>query len=378
MNLVFLQTDLMKYAIGLNIFVLLFIFVFVLANKKRLKDVFADWLDYPGHTIIGTKRRVLIVSLLFVVFCLLTLVFLQPVLVESYFKDRKEAVKIVFLLDVSPSSLAEDMEIDPSFGIERLKELSNRDIEQSNGMITVSRLTYAKTEIIKTVDHLKKQGHGDKVALVIFADIAFGVIPFFISDYASLFRTLSEIDDAYIWQGIAPGSNFGRAIYEGLKLLDEKDKSQQILIMLTDGEREEDKVEEAEEFYREAILYYQERREYPIYIFGIGDSSEKSPIPIYNSQGDFTGEYDVFKAGKKKGQIVLTSPDPEFLQEVERDLRAELTMADKNTSLKDELLKVLNEERSVVGKKKVDTVTPITNKILGVCAFLFFVILIII
>jgi len=380
-SFVFEQVHLLKHAIVLNLFILFLLFLSLLISRNRVKKSFGAWLNHDGHSILSFKKRFSIAGLLVVCFCLLNLILLKPIFVESQMVDKTESVKIAFVLDGSPSMLAEDAEFDVvSFGIERFKELSNRNlrfVEEKD--FKINRLSYAKAEIIKTLDYLKRRRLKDEIVLVVFADKAFSLIPYFTSDYNLVFTILSEVDDYFIWHGMVPGSNFGRAVYKGIGLFKEKDQSRQILILLTDGEREEKKLTELDELYRQFLAYYFEKeRNYPVYIFGVGDSTKDSPIPLYDERGNWTGEYDVWLDGPKKGKIVMTSPDPLFLKEVQEDLNAEFIMASKGASLKDEILNVLQKERKVIGKEKISNKRSLEKEFSIVVMILFIFILVLI
>lgn len=343
--------------------VLFLLFILFWLRRRRLSRFYGKWFTAPHHLLPNRGREILLISLLAAVISALGLLALDPQKTEKVTIDKKEGVRLVFVLDVSPSMLAEDTpfkEID--FDPVRYTTLCNRKDKEP---LYISRLCLAKISIVKLLDEMRSKKSGDRIALVVFADEPYAILPIFTGDYDLIFRKLEDIDDWFVWKGVKAGSNFGKGIYEGLSLFDFKDKKEKVMIMLTDGEREKQKLSEVESFYRQAVLYYREKGNVAIYVAGLGDPAEKSLIPIYDDEGNPTGQFDVFKKGSEKGRFVKTSPDPEFLQKMaHRDLGGEFLMPRSGSELKEELASLIDRKRKIITQEKKIKTTSLRDHFL--------------
>lgn len=169
----------------------------------------------------------------------------------------REGTDVVIALDVSKSMLAED--------------------------VAPSRMLKAKHEILKLLEQLR----GDRVALVPFAGAAFVQVPLTL-DYGALGSMLNSLDPGMIPQ---PGTAIGDAIKQARKAFRSESKAQKILILITDGEDQENgAVTEAKEAAKEGVL-----------IFTVGMASpEGAPIPEKDDAGRVMG----YKQASGSGTVI--------------------------------------------------------------------------
>lgn len=182
---------------------------------------------------------------------------------------KREGIDIIIALDLSNSMLCED--------------------------IRPSRLESAKNEILKFVSGLK----GDRVGLVAFAGTALTHCPL-TTDYGAV-KLLVKImgTDLVPEQGTAVAD----AITQAQKSLKGEETTSKVLIIITDGEDQE---EEAVEIAKSAA----EESGIKIYTVGLGTPAG-APIPIKDANGRAAG----FKRGKT-GEIIVTRLNEELLEQI--------------------------------------------------------------
>lgn len=179
---------------------------------------------------------------------------------------RREGVDIVIALDTSRSMLAQDLK--------------------------PNRLTRAKLAI----EDLLAQLHGDRVGLVAFAGSAFVQCPLTL-DYRAFAESLRAVNVGIIPKG---GTAIGEAISTGVQAFEAHQSKYEALILITDGEDHDGKVEDAAKQAAE--------RGIKIYTVGIG-TTDGELIP----SGDATG------AGflkDRKGNVVKSRLDDSSLKTV--------------------------------------------------------------
>lgn len=213
------------------------------------------------------KRQVLKASLLLLNISFLILALMRPQIGTKLETVKREGQDIVIALDVSKSMLAEDMK--------------------------PNRLQKAKHEIAGLIDRFK----GDRVGLVAFSGEAFVQCPLTL-DYGSAKIFLDIMDAETI---PIPGTKIGEAIKASINAFNRKERTNKILILITDGEdHESDPLDWAKEAKKEGII---------IYTVGIG-SIEGVPIPENPSE---TGKG--FKKSED-GNIVISKLDEITLEKV--------------------------------------------------------------
>lgn len=179
---------------------------------------------------------------------------------------HREGVDVVVALDTSRSMLAED--------------------------VKPNRLERAKLAI----EDLVKQLHGDRVGLVAFAGSAFIQCPLTL-DYAAFAESLHAVNVGIIPKG---GTSLHEAITSGIEAFEGHEGKHAALILITDGEDHEGKLDEAAQQAAE--------RGIKIYTIGIG-TSEGDLIPLtVNGQSTFLKD--------RRGQVVKSRLDDEALKKI--------------------------------------------------------------
>ena len=191
---------------------------------------------------------------------ILALFFLILALARPQFGNRIETVKregqdIIVALDVSLSMLAQD--------------------------IRPSRLEKAKLEIASMLDLLQ----GDRIGLIAFAGEAFLLCPLTL-DYGAARMFLSAMGPDLI---SLQGTSIAEAVEKSLQAFEQQEKTNKILILITDGEDHSGRVSQAAEKAAEAGVI--------VYAVGIG-SPAGIPIPLRESGGGFKKD--------ENGNLVLT------------------------------------------------------------------------
>ena len=181
---------------------------------------------------------------------------------------EREGVRIMVVLDISQSMLAQDTK--------------------------PSRLDRAKLEIIDLMGRLD----GDEVGLVLFSGSSFIQLPL-TGDYATARRFVEGSRPRIISR---PGTVIGKAIDTALLGFDPDRTGEKVILLMTDGEdRETDPVAAARRADEDGVL---------IYVVGFG-SAAGQPIPVYSSRGALTG----YKRDAN-GEMVLSRLDEDTLRRV--------------------------------------------------------------
>jgi len=184
---------------------------------------------------------------------------------SHYQEVSREGVDIMILVDVSRSMMVED--------------------------VKPNRLERARREII---DFLKVI-QGDRVGLVAFSGAAFVQCPLTL-DYAALQMFLTALQPGLI---PVPGTDMGAALEAGLSAFDFKTGTDKVILLITDGEDNENRgLEAARKAAKKGIK---------IFIFGIGEPSG-GPVPEDDGKGGFKKD--------KEGKLVLSKLDEETLKDM--------------------------------------------------------------
>ncbi len=235
-------------------------------KKKRATEQFADGdllkrlapEDHKGSPFL--KGLLLLFSLGALVFSLA-----GPRWGSHYQEVSRKGVDIMILVDVSTSMMVED--------------------------VKPNRLERARREIID----LLKVVQGDRVGLVAFSGTAFVQCPLTL-DYAALEMFLSAIEPGLI---PVPGTDMGAALEVGLSAFDFKTATDKVILLITDGEDNENRgLEAARKAANKGIK---------IFVFGIGEPSG-GPVPADDGKGGFKKD--------KEGKLVLSRLDEETLKDI--------------------------------------------------------------
>ena len=249
---------------------LIAVFVYwALVRKKKLINRFGDLplimknAPYISFARQGTKATLLLVSMVLIVVALARLQFGTHLELL-----KREGIDIVVAMDVSNSMLARDMK--------------------------PNRLEKAKQEIQSILDRLQ----GDRIGLVVFAGEAFIQCPLTL-DYASATFLLRAIDQNSV---SIQGTSLTAALDKANQAFNQQEKKHKVLILLTDGEdQEEGAIQTAEELRKNGIK---------VYTVGIGNPAGE-PIPMFDRTGNQVG----FKKDQN-GEVIMTSLDEMALQKI--------------------------------------------------------------
>lgn len=187
---------------------------------------------------------------------------------EEVREVEREGVQVMVALDVSQSMLAED--------------------------IKPNRLERAKLEISDLMERLG----GDEIGLVLFSGASFIQLPL-TSDYGTARTFLDGARPGVISQ---PGTNIGDAVRTAMSGFDENSNSQQVIVLITDGEAHDpDAISAVQAAADQGVIFY---------TIGFG-SQEGVPIPEYDAAGQPVGFVT-----DRNGEVVLSRLDEQTLQEI--------------------------------------------------------------
>jgi len=279
--------------------------------KQRVRslgsqDVFAGKLmpDYrPGEA--ANRLIFLILAML----CFITAL-ARPQWGESAKKIERKGTDILFLLDTSLSTLADD--------------------------VKPNRMEVAKNKIKTIVRHLK----GDRVGLVVFSGSAFLQTPFTL-DYAAFFLFLDAVRVGHVPD---PGSSLGASFQFVLKIFPQEELKHKVLILMTDGEDTAGGMDEA--------LLALEQAHIRVYCVGMGTEAG-GPIPLRDNAGRQTG----FKKDRS-GEIVITRLNPPLLEKIARQTGGLFLP----TTASDQDVEVLLKHIGVSGARKIKEQTVIEKE----------------
>lgn len=184
---------------------------------------------------------------------------------SHYQEVTQKGVDIMILVDVSPSMLVKDIEPD--------------------------RLERARREILDFLRVIQ----GDRVGLVAFSGAAFIQCPLTL-DYGALQMFINVLRPDLV---PVPGTDLGAAIEAGLSAFDYKSETDRVILLITDGEDNENLGLKAA---RKAA-----EKDVKIFVFGMGDPSG-GPIPASDGKGGFKKD--------QKGKLILSKLEEQGLREI--------------------------------------------------------------
>lgn len=189
----------------------------------------------------------------------------------SKLKDvKREGSDLMICLDISNSMLAQDL--------------------------SPNRLDRAKLAIENMINKLQ----GDRLGIVVFAGEAYVQLPI-TTDYSSAKLFLESINPRII---STQGTNIGAAINKAVESFGKDDGKGKAIIVITDGENNEEANESALDAAEEAA-----KNNIVIHTIGVGS---ESGVPIPNV---INGVVNGYKKDKD-GNTVVTKLDPKILQEI--------------------------------------------------------------
>ncbi|MFH2036034.1 MAG: VWA domain-containing protein [Candidatus Zixiibacteriota bacterium] len=253
----------------ISVVILAIFYIWSIRRKKKILARFGDLFlllktsPYISFARQGGKAALLLFG---IVFSVLTLSQFQCGTHMEMMK--RQGIDLIVAIDVSNSMLAEDMK--------------------------PSRIAKARQEVRGILDRLE----GDRIGLIAFAGEAFVQCPLTL-DYSAAEIFLDVIDVGLIPQ---QGTAIGAAIEKAQDAFESKEKKHKVMILLTDGEdQNQSALSAAEEARKEGIK---------IYPIGIG-SPVGEPIPFYDRQGNRSG----FKKDRS-GEVIVTKLDEITLQKI--------------------------------------------------------------
>lgn len=245
----------------------LLVFLQIVAKRRRRKHLaaFADQDLLPRLGPVELKSRT-IVRGAFVVLAVGLMIFSMagPQWGEHFQEVVQKGVDIIVCVDVSASMLVEDAK--------------------------PNRLERAKREVADLINVVG----GDRLGLAAFSGAAFLQCPLTL-DYQALLMFLSQLNPDLI---PVPGTDLGSAIDVAMAAFDEKTATDKVILLLTDGEDNEETGLNAAEKASDANI--------KVFVFGIGDPAG-GPVPI--AQG---GGFE--KDGQ--GRMVLSKLDEDNLRRI--------------------------------------------------------------
>jgi Ca-activated chloride channel family protein len=321
----------MDFSIGnfwyLFLLLLLPVAAILLYNFKKWKlekqNVFAE-AKFQSELFQNDGRFSKIMPLLyFLAVLFLVLAMVDLLSGKKEMKVKQKTSSVIFLLDVSNSMNAQDVQ--------------------------PSRLELAKSLIINSIQNL----HDGKVGVVVFAGDAESIMPL-TSDYSAADTYLSPLETSIIGR---QGTDFLKAVEVAAKKFKDIPKGGRKIILISDGEDNEGNDEAAlEEAKKEGIT---------INSVGIG-SDEGAPIPVYEF-----GQLMGYKTDSNN-ETIITKRQTESLMSMAYETNGEYI---DGNNLNASIAKIIN-----ILKKKGDAETTVNTQsaihyyqwFLAIALFLFF------
>lgn len=180
---------------------------------------------------------------------------------------KREGIDIIFAVDVSKSMLAED--------------------------VAPSRLEKSKQLVSQIINNLGN----DRIGIIAYSGSAFPVLPI-TTDYSVAKMFLQSMNPGMI---SAQGTSIDQAITLATTFIDKKDKTNKLLIIITDGEDHSDSAQDAAE----------EAKKLGLKILTIGVGTEKGgTIPLKRN-----GVVESFQRDQE-GEVVITKRNAEVLKTI--------------------------------------------------------------
>ena len=248
--------------------VLTALFLYIQFWKRKKQREFGD-LDLLKQLSPekSTFKPVLKFIVILVAFACLIIGLVNPKIGTKLETVKREGIDIVFAIDVSKSMLAED--------------------------VAPSRLEKSKQLVSQIINQLGS----DRIGIIAYSGSAFPVLPI-TTDYGVAKMFLQNMSPEMI---SAQGTSIDQAITLATTFIDKKDKTNKLLIIITDGEdHSENSVDAAEEAQKAGMK-----------IITVGVGTEKGgPIPIKRN-----GIVESFKRDAND-EVVITKRNAEVLASI--------------------------------------------------------------
>ena len=283
--------------------ILVVLFLYVQFWKRKKQKEFGDLdLIQKMSPEKSTFKPILkmVLFLLGLTFIIIGLV--NPKMGTKVEKVKRQGIDIVFAVDVSKSMLAED--------------------------VAPNRLEKSK----QLVSQLINQLGSDRIGIIAYSGSAFPVLPM-TSDYAVAKMFLQSMNPGMI---SSQGTSIDQAIdLANSKFFDKKDKTNKLLILISDGEDHTDNAETAAE----------DAQKNGIKIITIGVGTEKGgPIPLKRN-----GVVESFQRDKDD-QVVVTKRNAEILSKIAKSSKGGYIDGNSTKVVVDYVKKVIdNTEKTEFG-----------------------------
>jgi Ca-activated chloride channel family protein len=254
------------FLIAIPVLAMLFLYVQYWKRKKQREFGDFDLLKKlsPEKSIFKPVLK-LVVFLLALTCLIIGLV--NPKMGTKLETVKREGIDIVFAIDVSKSMLAED--------------------------VAPSRLEKSKQLVSQIINNLGN----DRIGIVAYSGSAFPVLPI-TTDYSVAKMFLQGMNPGII---SAQGTSIDQAINLATTYIDKKDKTNKLLIIISDGEDHSEASTDAAE----------EAKKLGLKIITIGVGSEKGgPIPLKRN-----GVVQSFQRDQND-EVVITKRNPAVLKEI--------------------------------------------------------------
>jgi Ca-activated chloride channel family protein len=245
---------------------LLFLYVQYWKGKKQREFGDLEMIKKlsPEKSVFKPVLKLIIV-LLGLAFLIIGLV--NPKIGTKLETVKREGIDIVFALDVSKSMLAED--------------------------VAPSRLEKSKQLVSQIINNLGS----DRIGIIAYSGSAFPVLPI-TTDYSVAKMFLQGMNPGII---SVQGTSIDQAINLATTFIDKKDKTNKLLIIITDGE----------DHSNEAVDAAEEAKKMGMKIITVGVGTEKGgPIPLKRN-----GVVESFKRDAND-EVVITKRDSEVLKNI--------------------------------------------------------------
>ncbi|RKS01003.1 VWA domain-containing protein [Flavobacterium sp. 102] len=254
------------FLIAIPVLAMLFLYVQYWKRKKQREFGDLDLLKKLSPEKSVFKPVLKLVIILLALTCLI-IGLVNPKMGTKLETVKREGIDIVFAIDVSKSMLAED--------------------------VAPSRLEKSKQLVSQIINNLGS----DRIGIVAYSGSAFPVLPI-TTDYSVAKMFLQGMNPGMI---SSQGTSIDQAINLASTFIDKKDKTNKLLIIISDGEdHSEASVEAAEEAKKLGLK-----------IITIGVGSEKGgPIPLKRN-----GVVETFQRDQND-EVVITKRNPDVLKEI--------------------------------------------------------------
>jgi Ca-activated chloride channel family protein len=254
------------FLIVIPIMAMLFLYIQFWKRKKQREFGDLDLIKKlsPEKSVFKPVLKVILI-LLGVVFLIIGLV--NPKIGTKMETVKREGIDIIFAIDVSKSMLAED--------------------------VAPNRLEKSKQLVSQIINNLGN----DRIGIIAYSGNAFPVLPI-TTDYGVAKMFLQSMNPGMI---SAQGTSIDQAINLAVTFVDKKDKTNKLLIIITDGEDHSDSAQDAAE----------EAKKVGLKIMTIGVGTEKGgTIPLKRN-----GVVESFQRDQE-GEVVITKRNAEVLKTI--------------------------------------------------------------